>query len=326
MKVAARVAGGVVLVAGVVLVLVFGFIRIQTPADKLFEARNSPTPCTTPPREGELIAHYASEPALYTPPDPHAGASVPEMHTRRFCDDIGVDSFDLALFTEVGAIYEPSARFSSARLRSRYDPVVRAGGWSYERQADAEHDDCGFAVRYVPGRAGHGSAWAMVSSIAGSSTGSSHSWRSTTTPTAATPWRWTWTRGGISPPAHHPLPRARRCDQIAHRGREARRPSVVARQSDVDARRDVNPAEGLPLTRFRNLEGGVRRSTRPTRPPRTCADVGVAPASRHGATREAAATSSAGCPRPLSGTAEARDEVYVLGLREHSDDGPAQSP
>jgi hypothetical protein len=100
---------------------------------------NHPEPCATPSGEAQLVAAYQREPALATPPDdttPPAGPSRGGIY--HYCDSVGVDRPTWALGTDVWRDYDTTGRWPADRLRSRYQGVAAAGGWSYIRQADED--------------------------------------------------------------------------------------------------------------------------------------------------------------------------------------------
>jgi hypothetical protein len=96
-------------------------------------------PCATPSGEAQLLQAYQREPALATPPDDTTPQAAPlRGGLYHYCDSVGVDRPTWALATDVWRDYDATGRWPAARLRSSYEGVAAARGWSYIRQADED--------------------------------------------------------------------------------------------------------------------------------------------------------------------------------------------
>lgn len=130
---------GLVLVVALVCIggVVVGWPQLTQVWSRLHPPR--PGPCATPSGEAQLLRAYQREPALATPPSDTPPPATPSRGgLYHYCDSIGVDRPAWALGTEVWRDYDATGRWPSDRLRSRYQSVAAAGGWSYIRQADED--------------------------------------------------------------------------------------------------------------------------------------------------------------------------------------------
>jgi uncharacterized cupin superfamily protein len=138
----------VVVAVGVCVLGGIGFVLVHMAGG--IDARPGFERCTAPPREAQVIGDYARDPALRIPPKAENTPATPMMlYPQRYCDNVGVDATRWAMVTAERATYQTSGFFPSARLRSRYEPVARAGGWSYVRQGDEDQAGSCFWVEHA---------------------------------------------------------------------------------------------------------------------------------------------------------------------------------
>jgi hypothetical protein len=104
-----------------------------------------PPPCTPPPGEAQLLADYQSQMVLNVLPASMTTESGQGWSARRYCDQIGTDSYQYSKDTAVRLRTTAPSGWSAAKLLSVYGPAATESGWSLISKVD-RGASCGLSI------------------------------------------------------------------------------------------------------------------------------------------------------------------------------------
>jgi hypothetical protein len=100
--------------------------------------------CATPAAEEQLLAAYRGEAVLSVRPRGVTGTFMAD-YARRYCDNIGVESYQPHQATSIESTYLVKGYWTAAALAQLYSPVATKTGWQLIEQAD-QTSTCGLTV------------------------------------------------------------------------------------------------------------------------------------------------------------------------------------
>jgi hypothetical protein len=104
-----------------------------------------PPLCTPPPGEAPLLADYQSQTVLNVLPAAMTTESGPGWSVRRYCDQIGTDSYQYGKDTAVRLWTPAPSGWSAAKLLGVYGPAATESGWGLISEVD-RGVSCGLSI------------------------------------------------------------------------------------------------------------------------------------------------------------------------------------